>query len=40
MDAVILWMARLVPFGLLVLDEVHLAAAEHFALPARCESES
>lgn len=31
-EGTLLWMARLLPFGLLVLDEVHLAAAEHFGL--------
>lgn len=31
-DHVILWMARVVPFGLLILDEVHVAAADHFSL--------
>ena len=31
-EGTLLWMARLLPFGLLILDEVHLAAAEHFGL--------
>jgi superfamily II DNA or RNA helicase len=31
-DYIILWMARVAPFGLLVLDEVHMAAADHFGL--------
>ena len=31
-DNIILWMARVIPFGLLILDEVHVAAADHFGL--------
>lgn len=31
-DATIIWLARVKRFGLLILDEVHLAAADHFRL--------